>query len=462
MNLPSTARAARSTHLTAATLRTAPRAAMRTARALCGAALLLLALPAVATELKTRLDALSDAYADLGINAVVLVGNRDGVVYETAFGHADLATKQPLAVSTRFKTESVGKMFTATRVMQLVEQGALRLDDTVAQHLPGWNIEHADRMTVHQLLTHTAGLASMWDHPDYDFSKAYTPAELKAIVEAVPAVRAPGGAYYYSNNGYYLLGEIVAAVTGRSFEADLRRHVFDAAGMPGIDHLNATAMPPGTAQPYILFSSNDWRPHTMGVSPKASPAGGWVATAHDLHAFARHYLDGKFVDAQAMRTQWSANGTVSLETPGNRYGYGTEVFVDTHVPGRTVIGHSGGGGGFSVDMFMEPESGTVVVVMCNLYAMNREMSGNYLRAALDLPTRPAMHSRAVRTVDHLLLKGLAYFQQDPARFFAEIDVAKYGRGFLGEVAGFLREIGRQDLAEGVEATAAQLRGSRKG
>ena len=429
-------------------------------RALACAALLLAALQAsAAPALQARLDALSDAYARLNVNAVVLVGNRDGIVYETAFGQADLATKQPLAASTRFKTESVGKMFTATRVLQLVEQGKLRLDDSAAKHLPGWNIAQLDQITVHQLLTHTAGLASMWDHADYDFSKAYTPAELKKIVEEVPAVGPPGGKYFYSNNGYYLLGQIVEALTGEAFDADLRRHVFDVAGMAGIDHLKATAMPPGTAQPYIYFSSKDWRPHAVGVSPRASPAGGWVGTARDLHGFARSYLDGTFLDADARRMQWSANGTVSLDDPGNRYGYGTEVFVDTYVPGRTIVGHSGGGGGFSVDMFMEPESGTVVVVMCNIYAMNREMSANYMRAALGLPTKPAMHSALVRTVDHLLLKGLPYLQRDPARFFAEIDVPKYGRGFLGEVAGFLQEIKRADLAKGVEDTSLALHGA---
>ncbi len=426
---------------------------------LCAAALLI-ALPATAAPaLQARLDRLSDAYAALGINAVVLVGDREGVRYERAFGHADLETKAPLVVSTRFKTESVGKMFTATRVMQLVEQGRLRLDDGAATYLPGWEIRDLDRITVHQLLTHTAGLASMWDHPKYDFSRSYTPAELKRIVEEVPAMGPPGGKYFYSNNGYYLLGQIIEAVTGESFDADLRRNVFDVAHMGDIGHLGATTMPPGTAQPTIHFSSKHWRPHAMGVSPQASPAGGWVANAHSLYGFARSYLDGAFIDRQAMRRQWSANGTVPIDGKGNHYGYGTEVFVDTYVPGRTIVGHSGGGGGFSVDMFMEPESGTVVVVMCNMYAMNRLLSANYMRAALGLPTTPALHAPEVRTVDHLLLKGLPYFQADPARFFTEIDVAEYGRGFLGEVAGFLGEIGRGDLAQGVEETSKSLHGA---
>lgn len=434
------------------------RRAPRGVTVLLHAVLLLVSLPAMAAPPpRPRLDALSDAYAALGINAVVLVGDRDGVRYERAFGRADLDTGAPLEPSTRFKTESVGKMFTATRVMQLVGQGRLRLDDSAAKYLPGWNIKDLDRITVHRLLGHTAGLASMWDHPKYDFSRSYTPEEMQRIVEEVPAVGPPGGKYSYSNNGYYLLGRIIEAVTGEPFDVDLRRNVFDVAGMD-MDHLGATAMPPGTAQPYIFFSSDHWRSYPMGVSPQAGAAGGWVGDARALYAFARSYLGGGFIDRAAMRRQWSADGTVPIDQSGNHYGYGTEVFVDTYVPGRTIVGHSGGGGGFSIDMFMEPASGTIVVLMSNMYGMNRGMSMNYMRAALGLPTRPAMHSPEVRTVDRLLRDGLAPLQRDPARFFAALDVQKYGPGFLGEVAGFLMEIGREDLARGVEETSRRLHG----
>jgi len=425
-------------------------------KALTCAALLLVALPvAAADDLDARLADLSAAYARQHVNAVVLVGNRDGIAYEGAFGYADLGARTPMAVTTRFKTESVGKMFTATRVLELVEAGKLRLDDPAAKYLPGWRIPDFDKITIHQLLTHTSGLASMWDHPDYDFSRIYTPAELQKIIEEVPTVGPPGGKYFYSNSGFYLLGRIIEKVTGEAFDADLKTHVFDVAGMR-MDHLDATVMPADAAQPYVYLSSSQWRPETKGVSPRAGAAGGWIGTAHDLYAFARHYLDGAFLDADARKMQWSANGTASLTEQGNRYGYGTEVFVDSYVPGKTIVGHSGGGGGFSVDMFMEPESGTVVIVMCNEYGMNREMSANYLRAALGLPTTTPAKSRLVRAVDHLLEKGLPYFQQDPARFFAEIDVPKYSAVFLANLAGNLDELKRPDLAQGVEETAHAL------
>lgn len=427
------------------------------------AALLVAAtIPAsAANAMKARLDALADAYAKLNVNAVVLVGTRDKVLYEKAFGYADLDQKRPLTIATKFKTESVGKFFTSTRILQLVEQGKLKLDDPVSKHLAGWNVPHFDKMTVHQLLTHTSGMKSPWDHPQYDFGKAYTPAELKQVIEEVPPIAVPGERYYYSNSGYYLLGEIIAAVTGRSYDADVHDAVFKVAGMGDTGHLNATTMPASAAQPYIFHSSTEYRPMSRGVSPKAIAAGGWISNAPDLYGFARSYLNGKFISAPNRKVQWNANGTKDLSRDGRYYGYGTEVHVNTLVPGRTIVGHTGGGAGFSVDLFIEPESGYIVVTLSNAYAMNRAMSTNFMNAALGLPTRPAAQTAVVRTVDHLQLKGLDYFRKDPAAFLKEVDIHSVNPSFLQDVAQSLREINKADLANGVDEAVKALAQAKK-
>ena len=419
------------------------------ARFLIPALLVLGSVPAIAQSLQERLDRLSADYAAANVNAVVLVGDRNGIVYEKAFGYADMDKKLPLTVSTRFKTESVGKFFTSTRVMQLIEQGKLKPTDRAAQYLKGWNVPDLDKITVHQLLSHTAGMASPWDHPSYDFAKAYTPAEMKRIIEEVKPVARPGEKYYYSNSGYYLLGEIIAAVTGKSYEDDLRANIFNPAGMAKTGHLGATTMPADAAQPYIFLSSRDYRPFLQGVSPKAMAAGGWVSDAHELYAFARTYLNGKYIDKKTMSLQWTANGAEDLSKSANHYSYGTEVFASTYVPGKNIVGHSGGGGGFSVDMFFEPESGYVAIVMSNMYGMNRAVSSNYLAAALGLPTQPAAQRNTVRAVDHLLLKGVAYFEQDVERFFSEINVPKHGEGFMREFADFLTQLDKPEMARAV-------------
>lgn len=422
-------------------------------RLLLPAILLLGSVPAFAQSLQERLDRLSADYAARGVNAVVLVGDRNGVVYENAFGYADMDKKLPLKVGTRFKTESVGKFFTATRVMQLIEQGKLKPTDHASQYLKGWNIPGLDQVTIHQLLTHRAGLASPWDHPKYDFSKAYTSAEMKKIIEEVPPVAKPGEKYFYSNNGYYLLGEIIAAVTGKPYDDDLHANIFQVAGMAHTGHLNASTIPADAAQPYIFLSSRDYRPLAQGVSPRAMAAGGWMSNAHDLYAFARAYLNGKFIGKDTMSMQWSANGAEDLAKSGNRYGYGSEIFASTYVPGKNLFGHSGGGGGFSVDLFFEPETGYVAIVLSNMYGMNRAISSNYIAAALGLPTQPAAQRNVVRAVDHMLLKGVAYFEQDTERFFRDIDVPTHSKRFMEEFADFLTQLDKPEMAKAVQARA---------
>jgi CubicO group peptidase (beta-lactamase class C family) len=221
-------------------------------------------------------------------------------------------------------------------------------------------------------------------------------------------------------------------------------------------HLNATVMPADAAQPYIFHSSTEYRPLSQGVSPKAMAAGGWVSNAHDLYGFAKSYLGGKFISAPTKKIQWTANGTEDIAKDGRYYGYGTEVHVNSLVPGKTIVGHTGGGGGFSIDLFIEPESGYVVVTLSNAYAMNRAMSTNFMNAALGLPTRPAAQTAVVRAVDHLQLKGLAYFQKDPAAFLKEVNINTASPGFLEDVAQSLREIRKTELANGVDETAKAL------
>lgn len=417
------------------------------------------AIPAFAQApqpMTARLDALASEYAKIKVNAVVLVGTKDRILYEKAFGYADMDKKLPLKVGTRFKTESVGKFFTSTRIMQLVEQGKVKLDDPATRYLNGWNVPNLDKITVHQLLNHTAGMKSPWDHPSYDFSKAYTPAELKKIIEEVEPIAKPGERYWYSNSGYYLLGEIIAAVTGKSYDADVHETVFKAAGMKDTGHLNAVAMPADAAQPYIFHSSTEYRPLTQGVSPKAIAAGGWISNAHDLYGYASKYLNGQFISGPTQKIQWSANGTHDISKSGRYYGYGTEIHTDTLVPGRTVLGHTGGGAGFSVDMFVEPQSGYVVVTLSNAYAMNRAMSTNFLNAALGLPTRPAAQTATVRVVDHLQRKGLDYFKNNTDAFYKEVDITKPSAGLLYGVADSLREINQSALAEGIAEAAKAM------
>ena len=137
-------------------------------------------------DLKSRFDSLTKSYEQNGYHGVILVASKDKVLYESGYGYAHFEQKIKHTPETIFKTESVGKMFTATAVLQLVEQKKLSLAQTLKELLPELNVRNNDQITVEQLLKHTSGLQSPWDHPKWQFKKEYTKAELVKIVEEVP------------------------------------------------------------------------------------------------------------------------------------------------------------------------------------------------------------------------------------------------------------------------------------
>lgn len=369
-------------------------------------------------SLTQRFDSLTKEYQANHFNGVILIGKGNHIVYQNAFGFANQEKKLPMTVDKLFKTESVGKMFTATRIMQLVEQGKIDLSKTVAYYLPDWKIKNADKITVHHLLNHTSGLISPWDDPAYDFKKVYADKELKALIENQPlAFDQPGLRFHYSNNGYILLGEIIAKLDHQPYDQAIRKSIFTVADMKQIDHLKDTIMPPTAAQPYFFLSSKDYVQSNQGVGPRASAAGGWITTAADLMAFAKTYLSGAYLKPQTKKLQYTANGTEDISKQGRYYTYGFEVSTDNMVAGKTIIGHNGGGAGFSVDVYFEPASDYMVIMCSNMYGTGRSITENYFRLLFNQAPKKVQQNAVIRSVDLIQLKGSNYLTAQPYEFF---------------------------------------------
>lgn len=360
------------------------------------------------TALTSRFDSLTAAYRASGYHGVVLVARGDTVLYSDAYGLANFEKKIPHTLNTEFKTESVGKMFTATAVLQLVERGQLRLDQTIKELLPDLKVANADKITVHQLLTHTSGLQSPWDHPKWQFKKRYSDAELKKIIEEVtPAFDTPGKEMFYSNSGYWILGWIVEKVSGQPFDRYFQQHLFTPLGMTHTRHLGDTVMPEKTgAQPYRVLNSKRYIVMSETVGPMSSPAGGWISTAGDLHRFMAALWGGKLLKPETLALMRTANGTAPKEGFYRYYAYGLETFSNMWLPDRAIYGHNGGGAGFSVDAYIEPLSRTIVVSCTNLYQNSRPIAANYFKAALGQPLMPVAPSATVALYDKVEELGI--------------------------------------------------------
>lgn len=369
-------------------------------------------------------DSLAKVYEANGFHGVILVANADKVLYEKGYGLANFEKKIKQDPSKEFKTESVGKMFTAVSVLQLVEQGKLKLDDKVKNLLPWLNIKNADKITVHHLLGHTSGLQSPWDHPKWQFKKTYSNEEMAKVVEEVPlAFDEPGEKMYYSNSGYVILGWIIEKVSGLPFDVYFQKNIFSVAGMKNTRHLNDTLMPVTTgAQPYKIISSKRHIQMNDHLGEKASAAGGWISTASDLYKFMLGLYQGKYIKPDTWKMMQTANGTAPKDSSYRFYAYGLETYVNLWLPGANVYGHNGGGAGFSIDAFIEPATGTIVVSCSNMYQNSRPIALNYLKAALGKPLSKVEQPAAIRIFDVMEQVGVDNFIANEKDYFEKLAI----------------------------------------
>jgi CubicO group peptidase (beta-lactamase class C family) len=160
--------------------------------------------------------------------AVVLVGRGDEVLYEKAYGQrAVFPSAEAVTADTIFDLASLTKVVaTTTAVMQLVEQGRIRLNDSVASFVPGFERYGKTDITVRHLLTHVSGL-----RPDVDLDpwEGYDTA-IELARDEVPT-SAPGERFVYSDINFFLLGDIVARVSGQPLDRYVRQHIFEPLGM---------------------------------------------------------------------------------------------------------------------------------------------------------------------------------------------------------------------------------------
>ena len=382
-----------------------------------------------------RLDSLTNAYAANGYHGVVRVAKGDQLIYEKAFGLANFEKKIPQTPSTLFKTESVGKMFTAVSIMQLVEQGKLRLDQTLQELLPGVKVPNANKITVHHLLNHTSGIQSPWDHPNWQFKKAYSKPEMIKIIEEVPpAFDSVGKEMYYSNSGYILLSWIVEKVSGLAFDEYYRQHIFLPLAMKDTRHLRDTVMPEKNgAQPYRILSSKKYVRMDETVGPFASGAGGWISTAKDLQLFMSALYKGKLVKPSTLQMMFTANQTAPKDSTYRFYAYGLETYHNFLIPGTNIYGHNGGGAGFSVDAFTEAKSGYIVTLCTNQFMNTRPIVENYFRSLLHQPIKQVAAPGFVRFYDVVEAKGIDSVLSHHEQVFKELNI-DFHPGFVVQMS----------------------------
>ena len=311
--------------------------------------------------------------------AVVLVGTLNGVVYQRAFGNRAVESEvEPMSLDTVFDLASLTKVVaTTTSVMMLVEEGRIRLADRVEAHLPGFGRLGKGGITVGHLLTHMSGL-----RPDVDLADPWVGYDtaISLAFDEVPT-SAPGERFVYSDINFFLLGEIVARISGLTLDQFVAERIFEPLGMEDTGFNPPAALIPRIA-PTERCSQYGWPCDTPDASmlrgtvhdPTArrmqGVAGhaGLFSTAADLAVFCRMLLAGGIHDDVRVLSPLTVARMTTVSTPPdqpNRRGLGWDmdsVFSSNRgelfPPGS--FGHTGFTG---TSLWIDPSSGVFVVFM---------------------------------------------------------------------------------------------------
>jgi D-alanyl-D-alanine carboxypeptidase len=314
-----------------------------------------------------------------GIPGIALeIQGREGSEFLTA-GSASLENEQPLTSEDTFRIASVTKAFTAAVVMELVEEGALSLDDTVEQWAPGLLAE-GNSITVRHLLGHTSGLPDYTE--DENFVEAFLadedlpPQQLVSFVSSESLAFEPGTQYEYSDTDNIVLGMIVEAAAGRSYEQELSSRVIDPMELQATVLPNSPEMPDPHAEGYEYPPESEGAGELENVTTALDPSAAWasgalVSTPSDLSRFFRGLLGGELVGEGTLeQMKETLAGEGSPSGPGTKRA-GLGIF-SYELPCGEVWGHTGQFPGYQTFGAADPDGSGALAMMANATQISEE------------------------------------------------------------------------------------------
>jgi len=333
---------------------------------------------------RAKLDQFFDRLAEKNKAMGSLVIVKDGkVLYTRAIGYSQIngTEKKPLTAANRFRIASITKMFTATMILQLVEEGKLRLTDTLDKFFP--QVPNAQKITILQILSHRSGMPNVRrDQATWKPGEPVTKDEMLAlIVKGAPEFE-PDTKNSYSNSGYFLLGLILEKLTGKPYEQALEERINSKIGLK--DTYQATGridVNKGEALTYINTGS-DWK---QGFETHPSLGFQLISTPGDMAKFIQSLFDLKLISQDSLN---------QMKTMRYDEGLGMVTFT---FAGKTFYGDTGGGDNYGSWLAYQPEEKLVVAYTTNAKVYPVE---NIVRGVVDIYynksfTIPALESLAI-------------------------------------------------------------------
>ena len=300
-------------------------------------------LQAYSQDKAQKIDELANKYYSLGqLNGAVLVAEDGKIIYNKGFGMSDFENKIPNNENTKFRLASVTKQFTATLIMQLVEKGKIKLEGKLTDYLPYYRKDVGDKITISQILSHTAGIANYTNDSKFMMEQTgtkVTPKEFVLKYCSEDLIFEPGTKWEYSNSGFFILGMVIEEVTGKTYEENLEANILKPLGMTNTGYEHSDKTYENKAKGYVS-TFGEFQPARFLEMTIPYSAGSMYSTTGDM-----------FIWDQALYTEkiLTKASLDKMFTPVlNNYGYGWQIIeAPLGDMKKKVITHSGGIFGFN-------------------------------------------------------------------------------------------------------------------
>jgi D-alanyl-D-alanine carboxypeptidase len=304
---------------------------------------------------KAKLDEFFDRLAEKKkAMGSLTIAKDDKVVYTRAIGYTqvDATAKKPLTAASRFRIASITKTYTAVMILQLVEEGKLKLTDTLDKFFP--QVPNARKITLLQILSHRSGIPKVRrDQATWKPGAPVTKEEMLAlIVKGAPEFE-PDTKNSYSNSGYFLLGLILEKLTGKPYDQALEERINSKIGLK--DTYLATGridVNKGEALTYTNTGS-DWTLWKEGFETHPSIGFQLISTPGDMAKFIQALFDLKLISQDSLN---------QMKTMRDDEGLGLVTFA---FAGKTFYGNTGGGDNYGSWLMYQPEEKLVVAYATN-------------------------------------------------------------------------------------------------
>lgn len=284
------------------------------------------------------------------------------IILAKGYGYANVEHHVPVKPETIFQSGSIGKQFTATAVMMLIEEGRINLDEKISKYL-GDVPDSWQNITVRHLLTHTSGLT---DYPDdFDFRRDYTEAELLKRAQAITPAFKPGEKWQYSNLGYVTLGILIHKVSGKFYGDFLQERIFKPLGMSTTRIISEADIVPNRAAGYHFvkneLKNQDWVSPTLNTTAD----GALYFTVLDMAKWDAALYGESLLKKTSLQQMWTPvrlNNSKAAD-----YGFGWSL---GQVNGHRIIEHGGAWQGFTSYIARYVDDKITVIVLDNLAGGN--------------------------------------------------------------------------------------------